>query len=149
MRKPPKFDVFLNPAKKEDQESIERAMTLKFRFVIRNDRFNPKSKFMAMFELHIVGQHFLRVYLLPTPFPFSVLLFLPVQSLFLYILPLLSLSPLCAGAVAYVPDVITCYASVSSVSSKLFLRINMSFSSGVCVLSRHIYIGKRPFMFWF
>jgi hypothetical protein len=35
VRKPPKFDVFLNPAKKEDQESIERAMTLKFRLVIR------------------------------------------------------------------------------------------------------------------
>ncbi len=40
VRKPPKFDVFLNPAKKEDQESIERAMTLKFRLIIRkNDHF--------------------------------------------------------------------------------------------------------------
>ncbi len=41
VRKPPKFDVFLNPAKKEDQESIERAMTLKFRlFARKNDHFN-------------------------------------------------------------------------------------------------------------
>jgi hypothetical protein len=44
VRKPPKFDVFLNPAKKEDQESIERAMTLKFRLVIRkNDHLNPHT----------------------------------------------------------------------------------------------------------
>ncbi len=64
----------------------------------------------------------------------------PASSVFSFLcVPLLLLSPLCTG----VADVISCYASVPR---------NFSFESichGVCLHSRHIYFGKRPFVFWF